>query len=346
MDDGSEHIAVAGRTGFAHYSVQLRKWRLFGNETQEKDFIVTGGILWWRDHIVMGCYNLAALSDEIRIYPRSEKLDNSFATVSKVDAQVLLLNLLNDQLVVFCADNVISIYALTLTPSNVPNTRDSIEITKVRTFDASRIHGLTFHPACVVLVALSNLRTETTRPGNRDSVSRELSPHQAQQERSGSNSSSDICSLIVNICGRVVMLHPESRTRHGSQDRADSPQMVIPTVLASCCETIWFPRQANADKPHLTASLWLYCGAHGMRVWLPVFPREGDHGHTFMSKRIMLHFPLEKFYPLAILFEDAIILGAENDTILFNASSISTTHLPYCTLERSVSHFFSCGLAR
>merc|ERR1712223_2024344 len=103
-----------------------------------------------------------------------------------------------------------------------------------------------------------------------------------------------------------------------------------------CCETIWFPRgMGNADKPHLTASLWLYCGAHGMRVWLPVFPREGDHGHTFMSKRIMLHFPLEKFYPLAILFEDAIILGAENDTILFNASSISTTNLPYCTLERS-----------
>ena len=73
------------------------------------------------------------------------------------------------------------------------------------------------------------------------------------------------------------------------------------------------------------------------RVWLPVFPREGDHGHTFMSKRIMLHFPLEKFYPLAILFEEAIILGAENDTILFNASNISTTHLPYCVLERSVS---------
>ena len=73
------------------------------------------------------------------------------------------------------------------------------------------------------------------------------------------------------------------------------------------------------------------------RVWLPVFPREGDPGHTFMSKRIMLHFPLEKFYPLAILFEDAIILGAENDTILFNASNVSTTHLPYCVLERSVS---------
>ena len=37
------------------------------------------------------------------------------------------------------------------------------------------------------------------------------------------------------------------------------------------------------------------------------------------------------------MFEDAIILGAENDTILFNASSIATTNLPFCTLERSVS---------
>ena len=278
---------MAGRTGFAHYSISTRKWRLFGNETQEKDFIVTGGILWWRDYIVMGCYNLAALHDEIRLYPRAEKLDNGFAKIFKVDAQVLLLNLLNDQLVVFCADNIINVYDLTLPDSAGPMIP---EITKVKTFDASRIHGFSFHPACVVLVALSNLKTETTR--GRDS--RELSPAAA-----GTGQES---SLILNICGRVVMLQSETqRLRHGSQDRSDSPQMVIPTVLATCCETIWFPRSTNIDKPHLTASLWLYCGAHGMRVWLPVFPREGDHGHTFMSKRIMLHFPLEKFYPLGIV---------------------------------------------
>ena len=112
--------------------------------------------------------------------------------------------------------------------------------------------------------------------------------------------------------------------------------MALPTVLATGCETIWFPRTTNDEKPHLTASLWLYCGAHGMRVWLPVFPREGDQGHTFMSKRIMLHFPLTDFYPLAILFEDAVILGAENDTVLYNASNLTTTCLPYSTLQRTV----------
>ena len=73
------------------------------------------------------------------------------------------------------------------------DTLASIEITKIKTFDASRIHGLSFHPACVVLVALSSLKTETTRGGNRDSVPKEFS---------GEFTS----SLILNICGRVVML--------------------------------------------------------------------------------------------------------------------------------------------
>ena len=90
-------MAVAGRTGLAHYSILQRKWRLFGNETQEKDFIVTGGLLWWRDCIVVGCYNLAALQDEVRIYPRTEKLNNDFARILKVETQVLLLNLLENQ---------------------------------------------------------------------------------------------------------------------------------------------------------------------------------------------------------------------------------------------------------
>ena len=54
IDDDCQNIAVAGRTGFAHYNIDTRKWRLFGNETQEKDFIVTGGLLWWKNRIIMG----------------------------------------------------------------------------------------------------------------------------------------------------------------------------------------------------------------------------------------------------------------------------------------------------
>lgn len=70
--------------------------------------------------------------------------------------------------------------------------------------------------------------------------------------------------------------------------------------MASCVENAWVSSQYRRDKPHLTEALWLFCGAHGMRVWLPLFPKNGDKSHTFMSKRIMLPFQL-KIYPLGII---------------------------------------------
>ena len=352
LDDACQNIAVAGRTGLAHYNIDSRRWRLFGNETQEKDFIVTGGLLWWKDRIIMGCYNLATPKDEIRIYPRTEKLDNSFAKIlTSIDAQVLLINILGDQLVVFSADNVISVYNLRSKGS--PSNPSNLDVERVRTYDLSSIPGLNFHPASVVLVGLSTLRLEERHrntnaagisvSGSRgDSYFRETSPADNKHILHRQISTYDLPSIIINICGRVVMLQQYHGGDNGmSQTGRESPskQLSLPTVLASGCETIWFPRDTNEEKPHLTASLWLYCGVHGMRVWLPVFPRHGDHGHTFMSKRIMLHFPIEDFYPLAILFEDAIILGAENDTVLYNSNSISMTCLPYSTLQRTSSLF-------
>ena len=41
-----ELVGVAGRNGVAHYSLKNRRWYLFGNESQERDFVVTGGLLW------------------------------------------------------------------------------------------------------------------------------------------------------------------------------------------------------------------------------------------------------------------------------------------------------------
>ena len=34
MDKTGQCVAVAGKTGLAHYTCANRKWKLFGNETQ------------------------------------------------------------------------------------------------------------------------------------------------------------------------------------------------------------------------------------------------------------------------------------------------------------------------
>lgn len=49
-----------------------------------------------------------------------------------------------------------------------------------------------------------------------------------------------------------------------------------------------------------------------MRVWLPLFPKNGDKSHTFMSKRIMLPFQL-KIYPLGEI--SILVLNKENNNI-------------------------------
>lgn len=107
-----QNIAIAGRTGIAHYSIQSRRWKLFGNESQEKDFIVAGGLLWWRDYIVLGCYSIVDNSDEIRFYSKEAKLDNKFAKTVAVGAPLLLMNVLEDQLITFKSDAQISIWHL------------------------------------------------------------------------------------------------------------------------------------------------------------------------------------------------------------------------------------------
>ena len=49
---------------------------------------------------------------QVRCYPRSCKLDNTFAQVCKVPSPVLLLNTFRDSLIIFCADSHVLIFCL------------------------------------------------------------------------------------------------------------------------------------------------------------------------------------------------------------------------------------------
>ncbi|KAJ8926000.1 hypothetical protein NQ315_009855 [Exocentrus adspersus] len=296
IDSESQNIAVAGRTGLAHYSMQARRWKLFGNESQEKDFIVTGGLLWWRDYIAMGCYSIVDNADELRFYPRDSKLDNKFARIVRVAAQILIINILQDQLITFGSDALVCIWHL--------KQNDSVGDVDVGKLQAIDISALAVHPTCIASITLTSLRTETGRGQARPSE-----------------------SIVLNVSGRLLMVQREARN-------GEKYGCLMPTVLASCVENVWVPARRRVDKAHLTEALWLFCGAHGMRVWLPLYPRDGDKTHTFMSKRIMLPFHL-RIYPLAILFEDAIILGAENDTVLYTSDSNSPFSLPFSVLQRT-----------
>ncbi|KAM9735806.1 LOW QUALITY PROTEIN: guanine nucleotide exchange factor subunit RIC1 [Menidia menidia] len=319
IDTAGQCMAVAGRRGFAHYSLYTRKWKLFGNVTQEQNMTVTGGLAWWNDFIVVACYNFTDQQEQLRLYQRTANLDNAFASVTKLHSDTLLLNVFRDMVILFRADCSICLYSIEKR-NDRPNPSACVEL--LQEVSMSRYIP---HPALVVSVTLTSVRTETGITLK--------APQQACMAE----------SIMLNLAGQLIMLQ---RDRSGPQVREKETPTVNkkllpfcpPVVLAQCVENVWTTCRSNKKKRHLLEALWLSCGEAGMKVWLPLFPRDHRKPHSFLSRRIMLPFHIN-IYPLAVLFEDALVLGATNETVLYDGLQGSSEPLeslfPYCTVERT-----------
>lgn len=315
VDKTGQCVAVAGKTGLAHYTFSTRKWKLFGNETQEKDLVVSGGMTWWKDFICVACYNIIGQRDEIRCYPKNTKLDNTFAVITKVPSQILLLNTFRDILIIFCIDSHIMLYNMERKNSQKNPLMELIKIQEVS------LGNYIPHPVCVSGLALTSLRTE--KFGSRS----------AQPSR-------DSECLLLNVAGKLLMFQrdePGAQVQ-AKQNKAKPQSFGAPAVVATNVENMWSTSRTNQSKSQLMEALWLGCGAQGMKVWLPLYPKHEGKTHNFMSKRIMLPFRVD-IYPLAVLFEDAVILGAASDGVTYKPPSEDTKksvqNLPFCIVERT-----------
>lgn len=290
VDKSGQSIAIAGRSGFAHYSMLTRKWKLFGNESQEKDFEVCGGIVYYEQFVILSCYNIPESSFEIRAYPVTGRLDNTCMKICKVNSEILVMSVHGNQLLTLESDGAITLFAFTFPESK---RRESItsksslspESLNLTPVSQITISNLVIPPECVVSIFLTSLHLES------------------------SASHSD--SILVNVCGRVFLLERKSSAEPVPEEDGDDDLPAVSykavSILASGVENIWVsPKDAkelNSDRPHLTDSLWLSRGCNGMNVWLPLLPSPSEKvnpqtsAHNFMSKRIML--PINThIYPL------------------------------------------------
>uniref|UniRef100_A0A673Y0Q5 Protein RIC1 homolog n=1 Tax=Salmo trutta TaxID=8032 RepID=A0A673Y0Q5_SALTR len=301
IDTAGQCIAVAGRRGFAHYSMSTRKWKLFGNITQEQNMTVTGGLVWWKGFVVVACYNFIDRQEELRLYLRSSNLDNTFSSITKLHSETLLLNVFRDMIILFRADCSICLYSMERRHDG-PNPSASVEL--LQEVSMSRYIP---HPALVVSVTLTSVRTETgiTLKAPQQVHTRKhrhtTSPPYPQRQASRSE--------------------PHSRYTH--------LPFCPPVVLAQYVENVWTTCRKAGMKVYLPS------------VWLPLFPRDHRKPHSFLSRRIMLPFHIN-IYPLAVLFEDALVLGASNETVLYDSLQVERKGresleglFPYCTVERT-----------
>ncbi|TMS08530.1 RAB6A-GEF complex partner protein 1 [Larimichthys crocea] len=319
--DSSLSQGLSTLLGHKHWHVvQIHSTYLESNwPIREQNMTVTGGLAWWNDFVVVACYNFIDQQEQLRLYQRSTNLDNAFASVTKLHSDTLLLNVFRDMVILFRADCSICLYSIERR-NDSPHPTASVEL--LQEVSMSRYIP---HPALVVSVTLTSVRTETGITLK--------APQQACMAE----------SIMLNLAGQLIMLQ---RDRSGPQVReketpANSKKLLPfcpPVVLAQCVENVWTTCRSNKKKRHLLEALWLSCGEAGMKVWLPLFPRDHRKPHSFLSRRIMLPFHIN-IYPLAVLFEDALVLGATNETVLYDGLQGSSEPLealfPYCTVERT-----------
>ena len=108
-------------------------------------------------------------------------------------------------------------------------------------------------------------------------------------------------SILLNVCGRLLLLQQE---RDGSslvsqqkskKNAVQSVTFLPPVMIAAHVESIWTISRRNSTNPYFSNALWLCCGLHGMKVWLPLYRKLDEP--RFQSHRIMLTFNLT-IYPL------------------------------------------------
>ncbi|KAI0004091.1 RIC1-domain-containing protein [Russula compacta] len=287
-------IAIAGRRGLTHYSSTSGRWKLFGDELQELAFTVRGGFLWFH-HVLIAAVEVGR-SWQLRLYSRDLELSNQNVLYREpLTSSVVILSLVDNSLLVYTADNTLLHYLV------------------VPTADTIKLH-LAGSISFVGVIASPN-------------AVRSLSwmIPTAQKQLGDPADDLAVATVLMMAGSELVLLKPR---KSGDQEVRYDMQ-----ILADRIEFCWIHLRGIGS---LENSLWGYDG-QGMRVWLKALTIEApsesvsepNGGHVRESVNI----PLD-FYPLSVLMDKGIIIGAEHE------SSVVAS-LPFATFRHATSsHLF------
>lgn len=283
------YVAVAGRRGLAHYSVNSGRWKTFANETMEGDFQVRGGMCWYQ-HILVAAVE-SNRSYEIRLYSRETALDSSQILHSEpIQAPVVLITTSGeDSLLVYTYENLL--YHFIFTPY-----QGSVRLVQVGQI---AFHGIVRSPARVR--ALSWVLPES-----------QLVDGDPSQDVA-------VASVIFLVDGKLVLLRPslndEGQLKYDMRVIAQNVE-----YYASMRDQPLLNANSKAERGDsqvapsaLKESLWVFDGTE-LKAWThfnEVLDAAGD-----VEKELppSVSVPVD-FYPLSILLEKGIILGVESDLV-------------------------------
>ena len=331
VSQDGRYIAVAGRRGLAHYSLQSQRWIVFDDGNVENSFAVRGGMCWFNHVLAVATEHANGYG--LRLYSRELDLGKTPLFTEAFTMPIVFIGPSGeDSLLVYTYENILYHYVLNISG---------------RGAQLVQVGQIAFHG---VVRAPSRVR----------SVSWVLPD---RQMRSGDPSRDvEFASVLFLVDDKLVLLQP-SRTPEEElkYDMRVIAQHVEYYILMR--DQIYFNFTSAGDESvpptpspggmlmspqsraqHLLRdSLWIFTG-NDLRTWTDVREvlQSASDGNVAIDPAL-LSIPVD-FYPLSILLTKGVVLGIESELLqrrdvnFAQYKSVIRTHLfiPYILRQQLV----------
>lgn len=300
VSQDGHYIAIAGRRGLAHYSVNSGRWKTFSDPGVENSFAVRGGMCWF-SHILAVASESGAGYD-LRLYSRELDLGRTPLSSESFAMPIVFVGPSGeDSLLVYTYENILYHYVI--------SEKD--------------------HRAQLVQVGQIAFQGVVRAPSRVRSVSWVVPDSQL---RNGDPSRDvEFASVLFLVDDKLVLLQPTRTPEdHLKYDLRVIAQHVEYYILMR--DQIYFNfsgteesapstpstgamlTSRNQSQYTLRDSLWIFCG-DDLRLWPDVrdvlyYASQGD----LLADAPLLSVPVD-FYPLSILLTKGVVLGIEAELL-------------------------------
>ncbi|VVB06503.1 unnamed protein product [Arabis nemorensis] len=284
-EDG-QYLAAAGLHGVILYDVRSKKWRVFGNASEEQQ-IHCKGLLWLGKIVVICNYIETSETYELLFYPRYH-LDKSALLCRKVLlGKPMVMDVYQDYILVSYLPFIIHVYHVKIYGELIRSGTPYLQLSTVRELSIMTAKS---HPAAMQFVPDQHPRE---RDLDNDNMSSDLSDREPSR------------CLILRKNGELSLL-----------DLVDGRER----ELTDSVELFWVTCGQSEEKTNLIEEVsWLDYGHRGMQVWYPSLGDDPFRQEDFLQLDPELEFDRE-VYPLGLLPNVGVVVGV-SQRMSFSASA-------------------------
>ncbi|KAF3441536.1 hypothetical protein FNV43_RR15450 [Rhamnella rubrinervis] len=269
------YLAVAGMHGLIIYDIRLKKWRVFGDITQEQK-IQCKGLLWMGKIVVVCNYVDSSNTYELLFYPRYHLDQSSLLFRKPLHAKPIVMDVYQEYILVTYRPFDVHIFHVNLFGEFTPSSTPDLQLSTVRELSIMTAKS---HPAAMRFIP-DQLPRDCIANNNVTSNS-ELAREPAR-------------CLILRANGELSLL-----------DLDDGREM----ELTDSVELFWVTCGQSEEKTNLIEEVsWLDYGHRGMQVWYPSLGADAFKQEDFLQLDPELEFDRE-VYPLGLLPNAGVVVG-------------------------------------